>query len=382
MNNALPLLTQRPSMVSEVVRTLSACLENGDWGEFLPAERELSDLLGVSRSTLRFALRRLRADGWIQVGHGKKTKILKRGKVPVGKKESELRTILVLTTITDRNYLQTGAFWLDEFRQMSAKIGFVVVYEFLPQVGDRGLQEALYALRAKYHPSVWLLVASDHRLHAVLHRLGWPVVVGGSVYPDLSLPGVDVDFRATCRHAVGHLARLGHRRIGIVVAKQALPGDDHSILGFEEGLAAHRGGEIEGVMLRVDSHAESVFLSLRREYGRVHPATALITCRPQVSLSVLTSLASLGRAVPRDVSLIARDYNASVMAPVWPELASYRCNPSGLARKVLSLCRKIISGEPPEAALFFFMPEYHPGASVVPCAQNPDKTNHAIRPRK
>jgi len=384
MNNSFPLLTQRPSMVSEAARAVSACLENGDWGDYLPAERELCDLLGVSRSTLRFALRRLQTDGLIQVEHGKKTRILKRGKEASGKKSAEQRTILVLTTSTDRNSLQTGAFWLDEYRQMSGKIGFVVVNEFLPQVGTRGLQEALFVLRAKYRPSLWVLVASDRRLHALLHRLEWPVVVGGSVYPDLLLPGVDVDYRATCRHAVGQLARLGHRRLGLVVAKQTLPGDDHSIQGFEEGLSAHRGGEIEGVTLRVDSRSESVFLALRREYARARPATALITCRPQVSLSVITALAALGRTVPRHVSLIARDYNASILDPVWPELASYRCDPAILARKMLSLSRKFIAGEPPEASQFFFMPEYHPGASAplsggggTPFAREPVANNPA-----
>ncbi len=42
---------------------------------FLPPERELSLQLGVTRPTLREALQRLNRDGWIEIRHGKSTRI-------------------------------------------------------------------------------------------------------------------------------------------------------------------------------------------------------------------------------------------------------------------------------------------------------------------
>ena len=44
-------------------------------GTILPAERELSELIGVTRTTLREVLQRLARDGWITIQHGKPTKI-------------------------------------------------------------------------------------------------------------------------------------------------------------------------------------------------------------------------------------------------------------------------------------------------------------------
>lgn len=52
----------------------------------LPGERELSDLLGVTRPTLRETLQRMQRDGWIEIHQGKPTRIRdywKEGKLGV-----------------------------------------------------------------------------------------------------------------------------------------------------------------------------------------------------------------------------------------------------------------------------------------------------------
>lgn len=41
----------------------------------LPAERELAESLGVTRPTLREALQRLERDGWVDIQHGKPTRV-------------------------------------------------------------------------------------------------------------------------------------------------------------------------------------------------------------------------------------------------------------------------------------------------------------------
>lgn len=44
-------------------------------GSILPAERELSDVIGVTRTTLREVLQRLARDGWLTIQHGKPTRV-------------------------------------------------------------------------------------------------------------------------------------------------------------------------------------------------------------------------------------------------------------------------------------------------------------------
>lgn len=52
----------------------------------LPGERALADMLGVTRPTLREALQRLERDGWLEIRHGKATRVRdfwKEGKLGV-----------------------------------------------------------------------------------------------------------------------------------------------------------------------------------------------------------------------------------------------------------------------------------------------------------
>jgi GntR family transcriptional regulator, negative regulator for fad regulon and positive regulator of fabA len=66
---------QRPSTYAEQV--LVTDILNGTFppGSNLPAERMLSMQLGVTRPTLREALRRMEGDGWLKVQQGKPTRV-------------------------------------------------------------------------------------------------------------------------------------------------------------------------------------------------------------------------------------------------------------------------------------------------------------------
>lgn len=64
---------ERPLGFAE--RTLVEHILDGSFeiGQALPAERELAEQLGITRPTLREAIRRLETEGWITVRHGKRT---------------------------------------------------------------------------------------------------------------------------------------------------------------------------------------------------------------------------------------------------------------------------------------------------------------------
>jgi GntR family transcriptional regulator, negative regulator for fad regulon and positive regulator of fabA len=73
---ALAAPPQRP--IEHAEQALATALLDGTFpaGSTLPAERELAPQLGVTRPTLREALRRLERDGWIRIHQGKPTQVV------------------------------------------------------------------------------------------------------------------------------------------------------------------------------------------------------------------------------------------------------------------------------------------------------------------
>lgn len=80
-------------------------------GETLPPERELAEMLGITRPTLRETLQRLSAEGWITIRHGRPTIINDF------KEDGSLGVLKTLTKYTDLTPDFIIADWL-EFRIM------------------------------------------------------------------------------------------------------------------------------------------------------------------------------------------------------------------------------------------------------------------------
>ena len=68
-------IPQRPAELAET-RLINAMLDDQfPINSHLPPERTLAAQLGVTRPTLREALQRLARDGWIEIHHGKSTRV-------------------------------------------------------------------------------------------------------------------------------------------------------------------------------------------------------------------------------------------------------------------------------------------------------------------
>lgn len=76
MNNNQPLLKAKsPAALAEEYIVRSIWNNHFPPGSDLPAERDLADKIGVTRTTLREVLQRLARDGWLNIQHGKPTKV-------------------------------------------------------------------------------------------------------------------------------------------------------------------------------------------------------------------------------------------------------------------------------------------------------------------
>lgn len=73
-NNEL-LKAQSPAALAEEYIVKSIWNNYFPAGSDLPAERELAEKIGVTRTTLREVLQRLAREGWLNIQHGKATKV-------------------------------------------------------------------------------------------------------------------------------------------------------------------------------------------------------------------------------------------------------------------------------------------------------------------
>lgn len=69
------LKAQSPAALAEEYIVKSIWNNHFPAGTDLPAERELADIIGVTRTTLREVLQRLARDGWLTIQHGKPTRV-------------------------------------------------------------------------------------------------------------------------------------------------------------------------------------------------------------------------------------------------------------------------------------------------------------------
>lgn len=75
MNQSDILRAQSPAALAEEYLIKSIWSNRFPAGSDLPAERELADIIGVTRTTLREVLQRLARDGWLSIQHGKPTRV-------------------------------------------------------------------------------------------------------------------------------------------------------------------------------------------------------------------------------------------------------------------------------------------------------------------
>ena len=146
----------------------------------------------------------------------------------------------------------------------------------------------------------------------VLEELGMPTVVLGAPEASGSLPAVWSDDAAAVRTAVGHLADLGHRRIGRVSGPASLL---HTVIrgtAFDRALAEHGlTGRTVATDYSGEQGAEATRELLRADAGDaadgLQPPTALLYDNDVMAVSGLTATQALGLRVPEDVSVVAWD---------------------------------------------------------------------------
>jgi LacI family transcriptional regulator len=168
-----------------------------------------------------------------------------------------------------------------------------------------------------------------------------PCVVVGSLVPGMSLPAVDRDYRAVCRHAVGLLRNRGHQHLALLLHRQRFGGDLESELGFEEGLAGAQARGVTGTIVRHDGTNEGICAQLDAMLASRQRPSAMLIARSRFALTALTHLQRRGMKIPGDMGLLCRD-DDSFLDHVVPRMARYAVNAGTFAKQVFRMVMGLV----------------------------------------
>lgn len=353
-------IPQKNSLVSQVVAVLEARIARGDWQEWLPNERALCASLYVSRNTLRAALAQLKARQVVEAVKPLGTKILLNAPKP---KPSPTRTIGLLSPIPTGAMRPNVALIIDSLRGHLAEAGYRLHLHHGEHFFHGNSHSALRKLTRNSPHDCWVLVLANARVKQWFVEADLPCVVSGSCDAEETLPFVDIDYRALCRHAVGQMVAAGHRRIVFFTEKSARGGDIDSESGFMEGVDGTHSMAVEARVVHHQGTPASASRMLGMLFNSRKPPTAMLVANPHYFLLALTYLQQRGLRVPADVSLVCRDDDPFLQF-IQPPPARYGFDAHTFSKRLFKLIMRIVNHQTGVAKGVQIMPDYRKGMTL------------------
>lgn len=356
-------LPQKRILAVDVAEILRGEIAAGHWKDWLPAERALSDLLKISRPTLRRALKSLEHEKTIKPVHGRGHRILSRSApAPAGR---EPVTVHLLSPDPLEQLRHYSHLWIAELHFKLFKSGHDFQIHHGTHYLRRGAERSLARLVSRNPGGVWILVHSSRIIQRWFTAHGIPAVITGSRHEGCDLPRVVVNMEAVCRHAASELVRMGHRHIALIRLKTDRAGDLESDRGFSSG-AQRAGNSITAHLLHYDEDTpEAIARTLQRMMRMSAPPTGILMAHASGYATAATWLSERGLRIPRDISLICREDDSFLQFLV-PRPASYQYSPRNFALKIDSVVQRLIKQPAKTVPEIQIIPSYKPGNSVGP----------------
>ena len=167
---------------------------------------------------------------------------------------------------------------------------------------------------------------------------------------------VETDNRHGAFEAVNHLATLGHRRIGLLLAQLHVSTSVDRKQGYEDALKLH-GIPLDPSLIRIGDYKQAAGLALTDELLSLEqPPTALFASNHQMSLGALQSIKRRKLKMPQDLALIGFG-DAPWAEMIDPPLSVIRQPAYALGRAAAELLIKRLEEREAPAATVRLLPQ-------------------------
>lgn len=330
----------------------------GEWEDLLPSERTLCTRLRISRPTLRAVLAQLEREKVISAVENKKRRIL--AAASTGKPVASSRLIALLTPVPAQLMPPFVLFWVDALRELLAEAGYQLEVHASAHCFTAKPAGGLKKVTQRVHAAAWVLFRSTAAMQHWFAEQGMPAVIAGSCAEGVSLPSVDIDYRATCRHAAVMLKQKGHQRIALLLPDSSHGGDADSEHGFHEALHATTSAAL---ILRHHESSTQLTECLDAALRQKPAPTAFLVARSIHTLTVITHLLRSGHRLPRDFAVVSRDDDA-FLDHVVPRITRYAADPAKFAKRLAKLVLELAQTGRTSTKPVRLMPDMKRGETV------------------
>ncbi|MGB0775492.1 MAG: substrate-binding domain-containing protein, partial [Akkermansiaceae bacterium] len=208
----------------------------------------------------------------------------------------------------------------------------------------------------------WILHQCPEHIQRWFSEHAIRATVLGSLFENIRLPNIDIDFQSASRHATGMLLGKGHKRLGLIRFRSQLAGDDLAVVGMHEAFEAHHGEKLPNpVVLNHNFHVDRLTVELDKLLASPHRPTGLIVLNHHHFVTAFTHLMACGIRIPQDVSIISLSHDV-LLSRLSPAPVSYTVGD----RLISQLAKLIISPSSGSASRpCLLVPEANPGKTVA-----------------
>jgi DNA-binding LacI/PurR family transcriptional regulator len=195
-----------------------------------------------------------------------------------------------------------------------------------------------------------------------------PVVLFNAAVEHLGYPQVSTDDAVAVEQAYGHLASLGHERIGLIIGPADHVPSRRKLAAYTAMVARGRGSVAAGLVEHAMFALEGGHAATTRMLQ--HGVTGIICGSDPLALGAIRATRRAGLTVPKDVSVVGFD-DSAFMNCTEPPLTTVRQPIEALGRAAVTLLVNQMEGVAVSADELLFEPELVVRGSTGPALPRP-----------